>query len=93
MTPIRWSVPAAQDLERICQRIERDSPEAASRVAKTIFEGCSQLSNFPNLGRASRRMMGRRELTFPSLPYIAVYQLKNETIEISRIFHAAQDWP
>jgi plasmid stabilization system protein ParE len=38
-------------------------------------------------------MNGRRELTFPSLPYIAVYQVKQDAIEISRIFHAAQDWP
>jgi plasmid stabilization system protein ParE len=90
---IRWSVPAVQDLERICQRIERDSPETAVRVAKTIYDGCAQLRDFPNLGRTSRRMNGRRELTFPSLPYIAVYQLKEETVEISRIFHAAQDWP
>jgi plasmid stabilization system protein ParE len=38
-------------------------------------------------------MSGRRELTFPPLPYIAVYQVKQDTVEISRIFHAAQDWP
>ena len=93
MMQIGWSVPAAEDLERTCQRIERDSPEAAVRVAKTIYDGCAQLRDFPNLGRTSRRMNGRRELTFPSLPYIAVYQLKEETVEISRIFHAAQDWP
>jgi toxin ParE1/3/4 len=90
---IRWSVPAAGDLERICQRIERDNPEAATRVATTIYDGCAQLRDFPNLGRMSRRMSGRRELTFPPLPYIAVYPLKQHTIEISRIFHAAQDWP
>lgn len=90
---IRWSLPAADDLERICQRIERDNPEAAMRVAKTIYEGCAQLGDFPNLGRASRRMSGRRELTFPPLPYIAVYQIKKDAVEISRIFHAAQDWP
>jgi len=40
---IRWSVPDAEGLERICQRIERDNPEAASRVAKTIYDGCAQL--------------------------------------------------
>ena len=90
---IRWSLPAAEDLERICQRIERDNPEAAARVAKTIYNGCARLRDFPNLGRASRRMSGRRELTFPPLPYIAVYQVKQEAVEISRVFHAAQDWP
>jgi toxin ParE1/3/4 len=51
------------------------------------------LTDFPNLGRASSRMEGRRELIFPPLPYIAVYQIKEGTVEISRIFHGAQDWP
>ena len=90
---IRWSIPAAEDLERICAWIERDNPEAARRVAKTIYEGCGQLKDFPNMGRPSRRMEGRRELPFPPLPYIAVYQVKEHAIEISRIFHGAQDWP
>jgi len=26
---IRWSLPAAEDLERICDWIQRDNPEAA----------------------------------------------------------------
>jgi plasmid stabilization system protein ParE len=62
-------------------------------VAKTIYDGCAQLRDFPNKGRASRRMSGRRELIFPALPYIVVYQVKQDAVEISRIFHAAQDWP
>lgn len=90
---LRWSVPAVEDLERICAWIERDSPEAARRVAKIIYDGCGQLKDFPNLGRLSGRIRGRRELIFPPLPYIAVYQVKEGVVEISRIFHEAQDWP
>ena len=86
-------MPAAEDLERICEWIARDNPEAARRVAGTIYRGCARLKDFPNLGRASRRMAGRRELTFPPLPYIVVYQITPNAIEISRIFHGAQDWP
>jgi len=93
LTEIRWSLPAAQDLERICSWIERDNPDAAARVARIIYHGCGELKKFPNMGRASRRISGRRELTFPPLPYIAVYQVKRDAVEISRIFHAAQDWP
>jgi plasmid stabilization system protein ParE len=37
-------------------------------------------------------MSGRRELVFPSLPYIVVYQVKEDAVEISRIFHGAQEW-
>lgn len=90
---VRWSFIAADDLERICAWIERDNPEAARRVAKIIYDGCGQLKDFPNLGRISNRMSGRRELIFPPLPYIAVYQIKEKVVEISRIFHGAQDWP
>lgn len=90
---IRWSSPAAEDLLRICEWIERDNPEAARRVAKIIYDGCAQLRDFPNIGRTSRRMSGRRELAFPPLPYVAVYQVKENAVEIARVFHGAQNWP
>jgi plasmid stabilization system protein ParE len=32
-------------------------------------------------------------LTFAPLPYIVVYQVKPDVVEIARIFHGAQDWP
>ena len=90
---IRWSVLAAEDLERICERIERDNPDAACRVARTIYEGCTKLKEFPHIGRASNRMSGRRELVFSPLPYIVVYQVTERAVEISRVYHGAQDWP
>jgi len=90
---VRWSMPAAEDLERICEWIERDNPEAARRVARTIYEKCGRLKDFPNLGRASLRMDGRRELTFAPLPYIVVYRIQDQDLEILRIYHGAQDWP
>jgi toxin ParE1/3/4 len=89
---VRWSMPGAEDLEHICEWIERDNPEAARRVAQTIYDECARLNDFPNLGRASRRMAGRRELIFAPLPYIVVDQVKQDAVEISRIFHGAQDW-
>ena len=90
---VRWSLPATEDLERICERIERDNPEAARRIARTIYDGCARLKDFPYIGRASSRMTGRREVVFSPLPYIVVYQVTQQAVEISRIFHGAQDWP
>jgi plasmid stabilization system protein ParE len=40
---VRWSLPAAEDLERICEWIERDNPEAARRVAEKIYCECARL--------------------------------------------------
>lgn len=90
---IRWSPETADDLQRICERIEIDNPEAAPRVARTIYEGCDRLEEFPRVRRTSRRMPGWRELVFSSLPYIVVYVVTEEAVEITRIFHGAQDWP
>ena len=90
---VRWSTLAAEDLEQICAWIERDNSEAARRVAATIYNGIAQLASFPGLGRVSTRMSGWRELTFAPLPYIAVYRIGQDVVEISRIFHGAQDWP
>jgi toxin ParE1/3/4 len=87
---VRWSPLAAADLERIFRRIEKDNPTAARQTVKAIHAGCAALKDFPYRGRTGR-MSGRRELVFS--PYIAVYQVKEHTVEISRIYHGAQDWP
>jgi toxin ParE1/3/4 len=38
-------------------------------------------------------MAGRRELVLPPLPYIVVYRVTADVVEILRVFHGAQDWP
>ena len=89
---VRWSPEAADDLERICDRIERENPAAAQRVAEIIYERCGTLAEFSNRGRAGR-IAGTRELVFAPLPYIAVYRVRQDVVEIARIYHSAQDWP
>jgi plasmid stabilization system protein ParE len=32
-----------------------------------------------------------REILFAALPYVAVYRVSEQTIEVLRIYHAAQD--
>lgn len=87
---IRWSPEAATDLEAIVRYIQRDNPDAAQEVGRTIYDGASSLATFPNRGRPGRRP-GSRELLFPPLPYILVYRVTGEVVEISRVWHSAQD--
>ena len=51
---IRWSPEAADDLERIVDRIKQDNLTAARRVAEAIYRRCSDLELFPNRGRVGR---------------------------------------
>jgi toxin ParE1/3/4 len=90
---IRWTEPAARDLTNICDYTEEhDGPEAARRAALRIYEGLGTLTQFPRRGRPGRKS-GTRELVFPGLPYLAVYRIGEEVVEIDRILHGAQKWP
>jgi len=90
---IRWTEPAAHDLTRICDYIEEhDGPEAARKVALRIYEGIEKLVPFPQRGRPGRKK-STREVVFPGLPFLAVYRVRGDAIEISRILHGAQKWP
>jgi toxin ParE1/3/4 len=89
MIRIRWTAPAAEDLNRIVRYIRRNSPEAARKVAQTIYEECASLTNSPNRGRKGNEP-GTQELVFVPLPYIAVYRVTDSAVEILRIWHGAQ---
>jgi len=89
---VRWTTPAADDLYDIVRHIQRDNPEAAANVAESLYDGSGSLRSFPRRGRKGR-IEGTRELVFPSLPYIVVYRIQDQTVEIMRIYHGAQDWP
>jgi toxin ParE1/3/4 len=56
-----------------------------------MYSAIQSLKEWPNRGRLGREE-GTRELSFPPLPYIAVYRVKEQHIEIVRIYHGAQDW-
>jgi toxin ParE1/3/4 len=89
---LRWTTPAAQDLFRIVEHIQQNNSSAATRVASTVYEGCGRLREFPYRGREGR-IANTRELIFPGLPYIVVYRVGDEIVDILRIYHGAQDWP
>jgi addiction module RelE/StbE family toxin len=89
---VRWSPEAADDLEQIVRRIDRDNPTASRDVAERIYEAIGSLSASPNRGRTGR-IQGTRELVLAPLPWIVVYRVREETVEVVRLYHGAQDWP
>jgi len=59
---------------------------------RKLYEAIRSLKRQPYSGRVGRED-GTRELLFPPLPYIAVYRVEKQSIEVLRIYHAAQDRP
>jgi toxin ParE1/3/4 len=56
------------------------------------YDDIVSLTQFPYRGRPGRKV-NTRELVFSGLPYLAVYRIREEIIEIVRILHGAQKWP
>jgi addiction module RelE/StbE family toxin len=88
---IRWTVPAAEDLETIKNYLEKHSPHFAEATVRTIYQRVRSLKTTPYRGRPGHRT-GTRELTVTPLPYVVVYAVKAEAVEILHIYHGAQDW-
>ena len=90
---IRWTTLAADDLTHICDYIEEhDGSNASRRVALAIVEGVGSLGRFPHRGRPGRKA-GTRELVVSGLPFIVIYRVGAEVVEVNRILHGAQKWP
>ena len=89
---LRWTTPATQDLYNIVRRIQEDNPDAAAKVANTPYDRCGSLENIPRRGRKGR-IEGTRELVFSGLPYIVVYRIQDQTLEISIMEHQTGPQP
>ena len=90
---IEWSAHAVADLKHISEYIEADrSLEVADRVSRTIYDTIQTLTSMPNRGR-SGRLAGTRELLVHRLPYVVVYRVLSDRVQVLNIVHAAQRWP
>ncbi len=72
---LRWTVPAADDLENIKNHLQQNYPDFAEPTVWTIYQRIRLLKTSPNSGRPGHRS-GTRELALTPLPYVVVYAVK-----------------
>jgi toxin ParE1/3/4 len=89
---IRWTPAAVADLEHISHYLRERYPHYRQPTLRKLYEAIRSLKESPHRGRLGRED-GTRELLFPPMPYIAVYRVQEQRIEVLRIYHAAQDRP
>ena len=89
---VRWLKRALANLEAEAEYISRDSHAAAQRVVLAIEQAVQLLANHPAMGRAGR-VEGTRELVVTGTPYIVPYRVREDRVEVLRVFHAARKWP
>jgi toxin ParE1/3/4 len=81
-----------RDLDEVEAYIARDNPTAAAETVLGIARAVSLLQEQPGLGRAGR-VPGTRELVIPDSPYIVPYRVKDNIVQVLRVYHASRRWP
>ena len=90
---ISWTKVASEDLESLYDYIFLDNPQAAAKMVRRIVHVIDEhLADNPWLGRVGR-VPNSREFAVSGTPFIIIYRVKNEVLEIIRVLHGAQQWP
>lgn len=84
---VRWSEPAAEDLQDMYDYIARDKPEAARSQIKRLIEAGDDLGQHPLTGRAGQ-VRGTRELVLT--PFILIYRVREGIVEIDAVLHGSR---
>lgn len=89
---VRWLRQALLDLDEAEAYIARDNPQAATGVILEIVRTVSVLQTQPGSGRVGR-VPGTRELVIQNTPFIVPYRVKDDAVQILRVYHASRKWP
>ena len=87
--PVTLARLALIDLWRIREQIGQDNPAAANRVAVQLLAACDRLEYLPERGRPGL-VPNTRELV-ALWPYVIVYRVTPDGVQVARIWHGAQD--
>lgn len=89
---VKWLRRALRNLEQEAAHIARDHPQAAAVLISEADESTRLLARHPDMGRPGR-VPGTRELVLPHFPHIIPYRVKEQRVEILRVFHTSRKWP
>jgi toxin ParE1/3/4 len=82
---------ALRHLVEIETFIARERPIAAKQVGARLRESIDLLCEFPGFGRPGPRK-NTREWPVPDLPYIVIFRVQRNTLEVVGIYHGARKY-
>lgn len=90
---ITWTKRAARHLRSAYEFwTQEKSQSGADSMLEHIFSTIELLVRHPELGRGGR-VPGTRELVLRPLPFIVVYRVRRNRVEILALLHGAKKWP
>ena len=87
-----WFKRAVWDLRLVQSYIAQENPQAARKTVNQIKDKVSLLMEQPGIGRLGR-VPNTRELIIDHTAYILPYRVRDNKIEILRVFHTSRKWP
>jgi toxin ParE1/3/4 len=87
---IVWGDGARLDFSRIITFLDQRSPAAARRIGDRILAAVALLERFPEIAPASSRHRGLRQLVVTRSPYLVIYRVHAQNVEIRAVVHAKQ---
>lgn len=84
-----WEDAAKQDFDAAIAFLEEQSPSAARRIGDRIIRAVSLLESFPEIAPVSRHR-GLRQLVVTRTPYLVIYRVLDDSVEIRAVVHAKQ---
>ena len=85
-----WREEAVADLERIDAWLSQFENANTATVRKRIGSAADKLERLGDIGRPGK-VDGLRELSVRSAPYVLVYKVTANEIEILAVYHTAED--
>lgn len=89
---VKWLKWALRNLEQARNYVFQDNPTAAQELIIKIQNAANQLQKYPFMGK-NGRVECTKELIISNSPYILIYRVKEESVEVLRILHTSKRYP
>jgi plasmid stabilization system protein ParE len=87
-----WSAASVRHLKEIVEYIQPESVVGAVTIRRRILQAVWRAGQMPYSGRVGR-VEKTREAVVPGSPFIVVYQISAQAVEILGVWHATRLWP
>jgi len=88
----RISRMANADIERICDHISEDNPDAADRLDQQIHRAIQLIARFPGIGHPRPDVKDKRYLFRAVGNHVIAYRVEQKELVVVRVVHGSRDF-
>lgn len=91
MRQLVWSPRSQQDLIDIAEYYDQFDQVLAEEMIDRVSVAPTPLLDFPEIGTLTS--MGARKWLVPHTPYLLLYDITDDAVEIAAVCHVRSNWP